>query len=62
MSRTAEAPVCLQAKGIGDENGGVGRSRQADGLKNDEGGVGRRRGIRDASEVLKTTTEAVGNR
>ena len=57
----AEAPVCLRAEGIDNSDGGVGRLRRAKGLSDDDGGVGRGRGLRDASEVLETTSEAEGD-
>ena len=50
--------VCLQAQGIDDNDGGVGRVRQSGGLSEDDGGVGRGRGIYDESKGLETTTEA----
>ena len=52
--------MCLQAKGIDDDNGGVGRRRQDQKLSDDDGGVGRGRGIEYTSEGLETTTEAAG--
>ena len=39
----------------------VGRVRQARGLSNNNGGVGRGRGIHDAPEGSDTMTEAVGD-
>ena len=62
MSPTAEAPVCLRYKGIDDNNGSVGKVRQSSRLSDDDGGVGRGQGIRYASEVLETMTEAAGAR
>ena len=59
---TADAPVCLLAQGVGDNSNDVGRVRQARRLSNDDGCVDRGRRIDDASEVLDTTTEAVGAR
>ena len=53
----AEAPMCLRAQGVGDNNFGIGRVRRARGLSNDDGGIRRGRRIRDASEGLETTTE-----
>ena len=47
---TAEAPVQLQAQGIDDNSGSVGRVRRACGLGNKDRGVGRGQGIYDASE------------
>ena len=61
-SPTAEAPVCLQARGIDNDNGGVVRVRRASRLSNYNGGIGRGRGIRNASEGPETTTEAAGAR
>ena len=50
--------MCLQDQGTEDNNDNVGRVRRARGLRKDNGGVGRERGIDDASEGLKKTTEA----
>ena len=55
---TAEAAVCLQAQGIDNDNGGIGRVRLGRGLSNDDGGVGRGRGIDNAYEGLEKTAEA----
>ena len=46
----AEAPLRLQAQGIDNDDGGVGRIRQVRRLSNNNGGVGIGRGIYDASE------------
>ena len=48
----------LQAQGIDDDDGGVGRVTQAQGLSDDGGGVGRGQRIYNASEGLETMTEA----
>ena len=50
--------MCLQAQGIDNDDGVVGRVRQARGLSDDNGGVGRGQGIDNASKGLETTTEA----
>ena len=52
----------LQAQGIDDDSGGVGRVRRFRGLSDEDRDVGRGRGIYDASEGLETTMEAVGDR
>ena len=57
-SPTAETAVCLWAQVIDNNDGGVGRLRWAHGLSDDNIIVDRGRVIYDASEVLKTTTEA----
>ena len=62
MSPTAEAPVCLRAEVIENDDGGVGRVRQAKGLSDNDVGIRRRRGIRDASEGSETMAEAAGDR
>ena len=61
-SLTAEAPVCLRAQGIYNDDGGVSRLKQAHGIINDNGGVGRGQLIHDSSEGLETKMEAVGDR
>ena len=50
--------MCLWAQVIDNNDGGVGRLRWAHGLSDDNIIVDRGRVIYDASEVLKTTTEA----
>ena len=62
MSPTTEAPVCLRAQGINNDNGGVGRARQACGISDNDGGVGRVQGIHNASKGLETTAEVAGAR
>ena len=62
MYLTAEVLVCLQARGIDDDNCVVGRVRRAHGLSNDNRGVGGRRGIDNASNGLKKTAKAVAAR
>ena len=57
-----EAPMCLQAQGIDNKNGGGVRVRRDRGLRDDVGVVGEGRGIGDASKGLETTTEAAGSR
>ena len=54
--------MCLRAEVIDDYGGGVGRVRRAKGLSDNDGGINRGRGIRDASKVSETTTEAAGAR
>ena len=44
-----EAPVCLRAQGIDDDDSVVDRVRRAWGLSKDDGGVNRGRGIYDVS-------------
>ena len=61
-SQTEEVPVCLQAGGIDNDGGGVGRVRWAKVLSNDNGCVGRGLGIRDASKGSETMDEAAGAR
>ena len=51
----------LRAEGI-DKNGGVRRVRRAKGISDNDGGVGRGRGIHDASEVFETMMEVTGAR
>ena len=58
----AEATACLQAQGIDNKNGGLGRVRRARRLSNDNGGVDRGRVIENVSKGLETTTEAEGDR
>ena len=54
--------MCLLSEGIDDNDSGVGILRQAKGLSNNDRCVGRGRRIRNASEILKTKTEAAGAR
>ena len=54
--------MCLRAKGIDNDGGGVGEGRQPQGLSDNNGGVGGEQGIEDASEGLEKTTEAAGAR
>ena len=54
--------MCLRYQGIDDNNGGVVRVRQARGISDDDRGVGRGRGIHNTSEVSEKTTEAAGDR
>ena len=49
--------MCLQAQGIDNNDGGVGKERRVRGLYDNDRGVGRGRGIDDASKVSDTTTE-----
>ena len=51
--------MCLQAQGIDDNDGGIGRVIRACGLSNDDVGLGRGRRIHDTSKGLETTTEAL---
>ena len=51
--------MCLQAQGINNNDGGLGRVIRARGISNNNEGVGRGRGIYDTSEGTETTTEAV---
>ena len=60
MYLKAEAPVCLRADGIDDNDGGVRRVRRSKGLRDDDGGVGRGQWICYVSEGLETMTEAAG--
>ena len=50
--------MCLQAQGIDEDNGGVGRLRLARRLSDDDRSVGRGRVIDNASEGSETTAEA----
>ena len=52
--------MCLQAKGMEDGDGSIGRVRRDRGISNDDGGIGRGRVICDASMGSETTTEAAG--
>ena len=45
-----------------NDDGGVVRLRRARGLSDNDGGVGKGRGVDDASNVSETTTEAAGAR
>ena len=54
--------MCLQAQGIDNDNGGVGRVRRSHRLSDDNRGVGRGQGIRDASEESETAVEAEGDK
>ena len=54
--------MCLRAESVDDYNDGVRRISWAKGLSDDDGGVGRGRGIRDASKGSETTTETAGPR
>ena len=48
----------LRSEGIASDGNKIGRVRRSKGLCDNDGGVGRGSGIRDAFEVLETTTEA----
>ena len=50
--------MCLQAQGIDDDDGRVGRVRRSHRLSDNNGGVGRGQGIYNASEGSDTTAEA----
>ena len=52
----------LQYQGIDGGGGGVGRLIQARGISDNDEGVGRGRGIYYASEGLETTPEAAGDK
>ena len=57
MSLTVEAVVCLQAQGIDNKNGGIGKVRWDHGISDDDEGVGRGQILDDVSEGLEITTE-----
>ena len=50
--------MCLRDQGIDNNDGGVIRVRQARGISDENRGVGRELGIDDASEGLEITEEA----
>ena len=51
--------MCLRDQGIDNNDGGVIRVRQARGISDENRGVGRELGIDDASEELEITEEAI---
>ena len=54
--------MCLRAEGIDDDDSDVVRVRQAKGLSDNNRGVGRGRLICDASKGSESMTEAAGAR